>query len=239
MNAWQFLDGKKTYILAAIGVIYIFGGDQGWWNLNEAIAAMLGFGGLASLRAGKTKPAEPARTGGNGAAVIPLLVCGVGIALTAPGCATLEQAATPTRVKAIAKLAAYTACVHSAGVTGEGRENWLRAYSALSVMVQDENWDAATLGAALTKAGIPEMIGSEGQLTIAGGVALLDIFTGAITQIGADRLVRAVAEGALEGIDLALNDVLSPSAKRTLLTHRAAQIEARLRAEAEATRPKK
>lgn len=54
----EFLDGRKTYIVAALGIIYIFGGDQGWWRLNEAIAGMLGFGGIVTLRAGMKKEAQ-------------------------------------------------------------------------------------------------------------------------------------------------------------------------------------
>lgn len=50
-----FLEGKKTYVVAAIAVLYLFGGDQGWWKLNESILGILGFGGLAALRSGIKK----------------------------------------------------------------------------------------------------------------------------------------------------------------------------------------
>lgn len=50
-----FLEGKKTYVIAALAVLYLFGGDQGWWIINENIMGILGFGGLASLRSAVKK----------------------------------------------------------------------------------------------------------------------------------------------------------------------------------------
>lgn len=46
------LKGKRTYILAALAAIYVFGGDQGWWRVSDAVLYLLGFGGIAALRAG-------------------------------------------------------------------------------------------------------------------------------------------------------------------------------------------
>jgi hypothetical protein len=54
-SVWTFLEGKKTYLVAILGGLYLFGGDQGWWQVNEALLGILGFGGLAALRAGKKK----------------------------------------------------------------------------------------------------------------------------------------------------------------------------------------
>lgn len=47
-----FLEGRKTYALVAAGIVYLFGGDQGWWVVNESILGLLGFGSIATLRAG-------------------------------------------------------------------------------------------------------------------------------------------------------------------------------------------
>ena len=46
------LKGKRTYILAAAAILYVFGGDQGWWRVSDAVLFLLGFGGMAALRAG-------------------------------------------------------------------------------------------------------------------------------------------------------------------------------------------
>ena len=55
----NLIEGKKTYIVAALAVIYLFGGDQGWWKMNESILGIFGFGGLASLRSAVKKAEIP------------------------------------------------------------------------------------------------------------------------------------------------------------------------------------
>lgn len=51
----QLIEGRKTYIVAGLAILYLFGGDQGWWIINEHIMGILGFGGLAALRSGIKK----------------------------------------------------------------------------------------------------------------------------------------------------------------------------------------
>jgi len=48
----RFLEGRKTYLIAIVAGVYLFGGDQGWWVVNESLLGILGFGGLATLRRG-------------------------------------------------------------------------------------------------------------------------------------------------------------------------------------------
>ena len=146
------------------------------------------------------------------------------------GCATLQQALTPIRVKAIAKLAAYTACAFETKANPIDRTRWVQAAGGLKVIIDNQTWDAAVLAAALQNAGVSEMIGSEGQVTIAGGIALIDTFTGVLSQVKTVEMIRAVAEGMYEGIDLALNSTV-PTAK--------ASVFSAIKAEAEATRPKR
>jgi hypothetical protein len=105
-------------------------------------------------------------------------------------------------------------------------------------MESDENWDAATLGIALSKAELPAMVGTEGQLIISTGVALLDLFTGSIYTISQDEQVRAVVRGAAAGIDLALNDALVSHANARIIS-RGEEIRIKLEQEARATRPRK
>ncbi len=54
-DALKLLEGRKTYLIAALAFVYLFGGDQGWWAVNSSLLSMMGFGGLASLRAGIKK----------------------------------------------------------------------------------------------------------------------------------------------------------------------------------------
>jgi hypothetical protein len=54
-----WLDGRKTYIVAAGLVAYVIGGDAGWWPVNESILALFGAAGLGSLRSALKKSPPP------------------------------------------------------------------------------------------------------------------------------------------------------------------------------------
>ena len=47
--------GKKTFILSAVAVASLFCEMNGWWMAPKEWYMMLGFGGMASVRAGMTK----------------------------------------------------------------------------------------------------------------------------------------------------------------------------------------
>lgn len=55
----SWFDGKKTYLVAAVALIYLVGSDLGWWPLNQEVLGILGALGLASLRAGVAKIQKP------------------------------------------------------------------------------------------------------------------------------------------------------------------------------------
>ena len=72
MNHWNdlvaFLDGRKTYILAAAGIIYAAGIQFWGWPSNGDVWAALGFGTAATLRVAIAKavallPADTTPTG--------------------------------------------------------------------------------------------------------------------------------------------------------------------------------
>ena len=54
MKFFDFLKGKRTYIFAGLGAIVVFCYWMTWidYIIAEQLVAMLGFGGLAALRAG-------------------------------------------------------------------------------------------------------------------------------------------------------------------------------------------
>lgn len=49
------LEGKKTYILVAIGIAYLIGGGLGWWVMEKEVLVGLGMGQIATLRSGIKK----------------------------------------------------------------------------------------------------------------------------------------------------------------------------------------
>lgn len=52
----DWLDGRKTYLIATAGAVYLFGSTVGWWPCDDRLLGLLGFGGLAALRRGLDKP---------------------------------------------------------------------------------------------------------------------------------------------------------------------------------------
>lgn len=53
------IDGKKTYLVVALGLIYLFGGDQGWWRVSDQVLAILQLLGLGAIRSGVAKAQPP------------------------------------------------------------------------------------------------------------------------------------------------------------------------------------
>lgn len=51
----EFLDGKKTYLVAAALVLYVIGSDAGLWPVNESVLALFGALGLGTLRSAVKK----------------------------------------------------------------------------------------------------------------------------------------------------------------------------------------
>lgn len=51
-EALGWLDGRKTYLLAAVAAAYVIGSTLGWWPCDDRVLALLGFGGMAALRQG-------------------------------------------------------------------------------------------------------------------------------------------------------------------------------------------
>lgn len=44
------LEGKKTYILAGLGLLYVVGAWLGLWEMNQQVVDGLGLGALVALR---------------------------------------------------------------------------------------------------------------------------------------------------------------------------------------------
>lgn len=52
----KLLEGRKTYLVAALGVVWVIVGVCfKWLEVNTAVELLLGFLGLAALRAGVAK----------------------------------------------------------------------------------------------------------------------------------------------------------------------------------------
>jgi uncharacterized protein YsxB (DUF464 family) len=99
MKFLELLNGKKTYGLVAIGLIYLVGDSAGAWQIDESVLGALGLAIAAALRSGvkKVEPAaegekeshaETQRRGENSkAGMLPLLL--VAAMVVCAGCSTL------------------------------------------------------------------------------------------------------------------------------------------------------
>lgn len=57
-----FLKGKKTHLAALAAIVYVVGGEFGWWEVDTEIAAGIIAAGLAFLRMGVRKAEEAAKS---------------------------------------------------------------------------------------------------------------------------------------------------------------------------------
>jgi hypothetical protein len=91
-----FLSGKKTYLSALIGILYLAGVWAGLYEFDERILAVVGFAGLAALRAAVTRnPTTPAGPPLAALAAIPFA-----IALLGTGCSSIAPGNDPLVVNA-------------------------------------------------------------------------------------------------------------------------------------------
>ena len=56
------MEGKKTYLVCALGLGYLAGVAMGWWPYNQHVLEAIGFTGLATMRAGIKKAQAAAET---------------------------------------------------------------------------------------------------------------------------------------------------------------------------------
>lgn len=111
----EILKGKKTYLAALIGLLYLAGVWAGAWVWDERVLAAVGLSGLAFLRAAAKK--DPPN-------ITPILLC-IGLILGSAGCTTPQDAA--------GKSLATAAITVDAAMQGWGE--WVRTGQA---SVEDE-----------------------------------------------------------------------------------------------------
>ncbi len=81
----EFLTGKKTYLSAVIGILYLVGVWAGLYEFDERILAAVGLAGLAFLRAALTKPTGTSNT----TPLLALAALPFAIALLGTGCSSI------------------------------------------------------------------------------------------------------------------------------------------------------
>ena len=201
------LEGRKTYVLAIVALIYLFGGDQGWWKVNEVILGMLGFGGLATLRAavGRTgatpEPANPGPT----TSLVPCLL--LGLLLCSPGCVTQPGSAplvTPERVESVTRLAAYGTAKALLIKQPESRTALAQAAAGIHELRAAERWDIAEMGRIAAAHGLDQLNSEEGLLALTGLGLFTDLFTHTQIDLHGNAYAQAVIVGADDGLALAL-----------------------------------
>lgn len=51
-NLMKWFQGKKTYLMTIVWIVYKIGGSSGWWSENAAIETLIIGSGAVALRAG-------------------------------------------------------------------------------------------------------------------------------------------------------------------------------------------
>ena len=86
MNTLQtFLSGKKTYLSALIGLLYLAGVWAGLYEFDETVLGALGLAGLAFLRSGVAKTEPERRLNLAPLAALPLAFALAGCSAVSPG----------------------------------------------------------------------------------------------------------------------------------------------------------
>lgn len=155
----------------------------------------------AAQRAGGSQPPGPSNP------VLPLiLLCGPLAGALLPGCTTtanfVQAVSTPERIEAVAALAGYAAG-KAAIAKGHGAEV-RAAVEALKVMQASGKADLAAVGLALQAAGINELSSPEGVLALGAVTSFQDLWANTGQPILDDARVRAVINGSLRGLNMAL-----------------------------------
>ncbi len=165
MNLQQILDGKKTYLVAAIAILYVLGAHLGWWPFDDKILDALGFGGLITLRAGVRKAqgseADVSENRRDGVSERPdtdtptrrlpdtrlptLAFCLLSFTLLT-GCASVvsnpaADAQRIQRLSTVAELAAFTGTTYWLQSHPADRVYFAASLAALDSLLKDRNYD--------------------------------------------------------------------------------------------------
>lgn len=152
-----------------------------------------------------------------------------------PGCVTsscgFSTFVSPQRVESVTHLAAYGTASALLLKDPAQRENLVAARDGFHALRLAETWDLQAMGTIASAHGLTELSSSEGILLLTGAGLLTDLFTGAQVDLARNDYARAVVIGADDGLTLALGPAARGIGPDPTL--------ARLRAEAEATRPRR
>lgn len=185
-------------------------------KLLSALATLLGIVWSIWEKRGNTVPANPEVKPldhvERGAKWLPLLaiIPLIGILALTPGCSTngtgsggvsITNVVTAPRVRAVVTWGTYAA---ARSQLPAAREQLERAKTGLETLQLAGSYDVPSVAAALQAGGITWLSTTEGNLTIAAVMSFQDIFADTIQPIASSEYVKAVLEGALSGLQLAL-----------------------------------
>jgi hypothetical protein len=188
----ESLRGRKTYIAAGMGLLYIVGCAIGLWQWDEKVIAALGLSGLAFLRAGVNNTLAPVLA-------ISLILA------TATGCRTAPPQQATQRMAAIAELAAYTGAGLDLVDHPQRRIYYEASVAALDGMLKDRNYSPAAFAAALQKLPVRELRGEKGALIVGAAVLLWDQYAAEIVNLDQEQTVKPVVVSVRNGLARALD----------------------------------
>jgi hypothetical protein len=232
MNIQQFLDGKKTYLVALAAIGYVLGAHLGWWTLDDKILDALGFGGLITLRAGvkklqdgklfeplisANKNPNPNPDGSEDSSPLavktPLPALGVLCALCGilvSGCASIgsnpaAEAQRIQRLATVAELAAFSGSSYWLGGHPQDRPYFALSLAALDSLLKDRNYDPQALTAALSSLPVKQLQGDKGALIVSAATILYDGYASEVVNLDKAIYIAPVIAAIRNGLFRALN----------------------------------
>lgn len=113
----------------------------------------------------------------------------------------VDQVVTPERVKAVVTWGTYAA---ARSQLPSARSELERAQAGLESLQLSGTYDVPAIASALKAGGITWLSTTEGTLTIAAVMSFQDLFHDVVQPISTSQYTKAVLDGALAGLQLAL-----------------------------------
>lgn len=227
-KARVFLQGKKTYFVTLVGLLYVVGVWAGFWELDEKMLALFGLGGLAFLRSAFAAKGTPLL------ATAGLCFCMAGAPLLLTGCKTVTTSTGETKqvldvstTKAIIAATVPTAVSYAVMHDDNCRPYLAIASATIRAAVSTNVFDPATITAQFEASSAKELHTEEAKLAVTAAINIYRAYFDSVLSAKLSEseylvpILTAVADAIDQGLGTAKNAETTETTKttRTAGTH--------------------
>jgi hypothetical protein len=160
------------------------------------------------------------------------------VVATLIGCATFKKVLAPDRVYAVTEFAAYNTATQLLKQDATKRGPLELARNGFCDLNEKSVWDIRAATAIALDNGLQHMVSDEGDILIAGGLMLVDLF-GPTLDLSVNAHAKAFISASCSGLTKALAVAATPAGLMTTTARKTGDaIWADLAAKAKATRPR-